>query len=263
MRAALLAAAMGRRRRAAAFTPASFAGLALWLPTSLATVTIDGSNRMSAHADQSGNAKNATQATAIRQPLYTASDALMGNAAAVTSDATRYMATPSIDLTTAYTYAFAGRITGAGVCGLFRQASTVDTLADGWCMYVNAPNGTLIWGRSSAATWFRQSPASTWPTDTTHVIIVVWDGTDHTGTHCRMWIDGTEIVLATTGLAGAFTLPAANPIWPGAGYSSGALTSLLNGAAAEQVLYNRAITTAERNTLGTYLAAKVGKVWTP
>lgn len=56
-----------------AWTPAQLANKVVWFDAATAsTITVDGSNRVSAWADRSGNGSNATQATGAKQPLYEA-----------------------------------------------------------------------------------------------------------------------------------------------------------------------------------------------
>jgi hypothetical protein len=63
------------RPRATGFNPKSIAGLAVWLDAGApASLTFNGST-ISQINDQSGNARNGTQATAARQPSYSATDA--------------------------------------------------------------------------------------------------------------------------------------------------------------------------------------------
>lgn len=55
----------------AAFSPMQLSNLALWLDGSdLATLTIDGSNRVSQWDDKSGNGMHATQGTTMEQPVF-------------------------------------------------------------------------------------------------------------------------------------------------------------------------------------------------
>lgn len=55
-------------------TPSSFSGLILWLDaTDTATITKDGSDKVSAWADKSTSSNNFVQATGANQPTYTAS----------------------------------------------------------------------------------------------------------------------------------------------------------------------------------------------
>lgn len=56
------------------FTPQRLTSLALWLDASdFATITKDGSNKVSQWNDKSGNGNNAVQGTGVNQPTYVAS----------------------------------------------------------------------------------------------------------------------------------------------------------------------------------------------
>lgn len=70
---------------AAAFTPASLTGLALWLKADAGT-TLDGSNNLTDWADQSGNGNHATQATVNLRPNLVAN--LVGSLPGVRFDGT-------------------------------------------------------------------------------------------------------------------------------------------------------------------------------
>jgi hypothetical protein len=60
------------------FSPSELGNLSYWLDADDATtITKDGSNKVSAWNDKSGNAKHATMATASRQPTYVASDSVL------------------------------------------------------------------------------------------------------------------------------------------------------------------------------------------
>jgi len=92
--AALLTVALAAQ--AEDWTPAEIA-TALWLDASdVGTITQSG-GAVSQWADKSGNAKHATQATGSRQPVYTASDAMLGGRPSVGTGglAGKYFWTPS------------------------------------------------------------------------------------------------------------------------------------------------------------------------
>lgn len=58
------------RPTASGFSPRSISGLALWLDASDSSRVVLNAGNVSQIADKSGNNRNATQATAARQPLY-------------------------------------------------------------------------------------------------------------------------------------------------------------------------------------------------
>lgn len=58
-------------RRSTAFSPASISGIAWWLDAADSTsVTLDGSSNVSAWADKSGNGRSVVQATVLSRPSY-------------------------------------------------------------------------------------------------------------------------------------------------------------------------------------------------
>jgi hypothetical protein len=60
---------LGSQSATPAFTPADISGLALWLDaTDATTITLDGSNNVSAWADKSGNSNNAPQSSTTLRP---------------------------------------------------------------------------------------------------------------------------------------------------------------------------------------------------
>ena len=68
------------------FSPSELGNLSYWLDADDAsTITKDGSNKVSAWNDKSGNAKHATMTTASRQPTYTASDSVLNGKPSVKS----------------------------------------------------------------------------------------------------------------------------------------------------------------------------------
>ena len=67
-------------------SPSELSNLSYWLDADDAsTITKDGSNKVSAWNDKSGNAKHATMTTASRQPTYTASDSVLNGKPSVKS----------------------------------------------------------------------------------------------------------------------------------------------------------------------------------
>ena len=68
------------------FSPSELSNLSYWLDADdISTITKDGSNKVSAWNDKSGNAKHATMATASRQPTYVASDPVLNGKPSVKS----------------------------------------------------------------------------------------------------------------------------------------------------------------------------------
>jgi hypothetical protein len=85
------------------FAPTDIAGLQLWLDASDASsVTLDGSNNVEQWNDKSGNARHATQATALLRPAY--STAAVNSLNAVTFNGTSHrVATGSFSVSQPYT----------------------------------------------------------------------------------------------------------------------------------------------------------------
>jgi len=230
------------------FLPTDLTGLALWLDlNSGARITLDGIDRWE---DRSGNNYVAVQDTVLNRPGFSAS-ALGGQGALVWQEQiTQFMTMPVaqdsiLDLKTDFTFYTIARLDGAA--SIFTLLSR--NITDGY--------------------EFRASTLS-------KLEAVVSDGTPQTDTSADS-IGGFQILEIHYDVGGTINFTA-NGV--SLGTATNTLTSITSNAAdmfigargpgtspwlgetAQYIIYNRLLTTEERNQVGTYLADRYGFVWT-
>ncbi|MFM7769928.1 MAG: hypothetical protein ACKO8Q_05160, partial [Bacteroidota bacterium] len=221
-------------------------GLAIWLKADAGvSSSVDGAY-LSSWQDQSGNNKNATQATSSAQPRFR-KGILNGNSAIETTSGTRYF---NIDLSgisnsnfTVITVAQRTNTnTGQFLLGV-QQASPVG-MHVGW-----ANDNTARFGQGTT-TINKSSTAYNLSTETPRVLIAELNST--TGRTLNEYIDG---VLTTATNANTSTISiASNTGVIGRGYS----TTGFSGYIGEVIVYNRVLTSLERQQILTYLSIKYG-----
>ena len=254
--APIRAARVGVRRNAVtvtAFVPTSLSGLALWLDAGQITGAAD-ATAVATWQDRSGNARDATQITLAKQPIYRSTGALLtpsgkpvvqfdgvssqlvsaspsgfptGNA-----DVTMFVVfettTTSINTQVAFSYGVAGT----------RQAPHVG---------ISGSATTALFGAYADDLAF----AETNPLNTFHVSSYVYTSADTT---VRGLVDG--------GVNSGSRVLAAAPNWGVGPFYVGGFFGLsgfyVMGAIAEVVVYSRALSTTERQQCEAYLKAKHG-----
>ncbi len=240
------------------FTPLSIANCRLWLKADTG-ITMDGGSRISAWADQSGQSNHATQATGALQPLYVADDAALNNHETVEFDQTRYMTTPSIDLTgnPGFTIAFVARRAASDpntFVGLHRQASDAFSANGGNCIYTYLSNQAIYWANCQVANWHNTETGLFNP-DTKHIVIARTQFSGGLASNASIRFDGIEATIVQSGFLPVAT---ALPIWIGGGYSDGAGVAMMSGAELERIIYAGRITDDECGDLETYLSDRSG-----
>jgi hypothetical protein len=147
--------------------PTDLAGCVLWLDaTDLASITMDGSNRVSQWNDKSGNANHAVQLTDANKPVYNATGMLGGHpcldwlAGAV---AARRLVTPAIALTA---YSIFSVLQGSSTLGGYAFVHNADT-ANGCYMLAGIEASlrtirTSISDRNIASTFLVGKKAVAW-----------------------------------------------------------------------------------------------------
>ncbi len=241
----------------APFSPTDIAGCVLWLKAD-AGITMDGANRVSVWADQSGNSNDATQATGARQPLYVAADADFNSFATVEFDQTRYLPTPSIDLTSdaGFTIVLTARRAASDpslFVGLHRQAADAFTASGGNCLYTYL-NNMCFWTNCQSANYL-DVPAGLFPPASKRILIARTAFAAGLDSNPSLRFDAVEAAVTSIGMPPPAT---ALPIWIGGGYSDGAGNALANGADAERIIYNRRLNDAECGLLEAYLSDRTG-----
>lgn len=236
---------MAGRGIAAPFSPSDIAGLQLWLKADAITGLVDG-DPVGTWADSSGNARDATQATAAAKPLYKVS--IVNGKPVVRFDGVDDLLTVASFAQPAEWTAFAvaAKVTGTSVDAIlntdngggsrhaqqlrFSGNSTVQSIA------FNTAPGAFTDGEGGTNTGFQ-------------VLSAV-----RSAAAVQAWVNGTSGgSTATTGT------PAAPSVAAWLGMTSGASTSEnLTGDIAEILYYNSALSTADRDAVESHLGAKYG-----
>jgi hypothetical protein len=222
------------------FSPADISGLALWLDAADASsITLDGSNNVEQWNDKSGNARHATQATALVRPNYIFAERnglnvvrhTSANLAVVTANQsaeTFYGSTRNevtLFLVWKYTSGNAGVVVGKGGNAVFMSSSNV----------ISQWNGTTYGSTAFAASTSWRSTVSR------------YDGPN--GLH-DSWANGTKVATQTN-----FTSLA---VVAGSDYrlrtNNDAVSQ--NMDLAELLVFNRPLTDSEVGQMNTYLNSK-------
>ncbi len=242
---------IGRSTQERRFTPASLPGLILWLRADLG-ITLAGS-KVSAWADQSGNGNDFTQAVDARRPTFTASDANFNNQAVVTGSATTFLASAA---------PMGGGLAQTTVLAVFRDASAAigllleagPTFPTAGGLMVDLTGGANCDVYTYGATGFGGRRAAA-VTNTKYHKAFVFDhanaATVPPVVYSQGAVEATSNIgaTATNGNSAALT-------WNVMGRSGGGAS--FEGAAAEFIAYNRALTAAEALQLYAYTSARYG-----
>lgn len=238
----------GRRRGASApsFAPGDLAGLQLWHDaTDAASVTLNAGNVAQIN-DKSGNARHFSQATASQQPAYVSGEYIQFENGAAGKDFLTSGGNASTIISTTDNTIFVVLRADAGQLGNglnYIQIGSFSGLAsNGTGLRVRMWNGTV--GQSDRALTLSE--------ETKYIITVRRYG--GATTLAASANGGTEVTGATVGsvtsLAAPWDIPAPDSA-PKAAYRF-----------YEQLCYNVALSVAEVNQVGQYLATKHSLTWT-
>ena len=237
------------------FTPAQLPNLALWLNASAVTGKSDG-DAMATWADQSGNGRNATQATGTKQPLYKTN--IVNGKPVLRFDSTDDCLTASaIDLT------------GTPAVSLFVVTATIGSATDRVVFETssnfNANVGSFILFRDTSnkvnvdvkgnTVGASQCIGTTSVTSAATVLTGVYDMSLSALLEAQLYVNGTAEGSHTGSVENTanFGTHAIN-----IGSRNNGASLPLGGDIAEIILYSRALSTAERQQVERYLGAKYG-----
>jgi hypothetical protein len=226
--------------------PAAFSGLALWLDAKQITGVANGA-ALATWNDLSGAGHNATQTTLANRPTYQ-STAMNGQPGIRFDGSNDYLAIAGSVVTGAQarTVFVVGQPTVGGNKGFVDLGNGSAT---GRAFMLSAEYGVRA---ASGNALFNQAATVGVPA----LYVVQLNGT--TTTSLSAWVNGTALGIAsavsatidTTG-SGAVGAYAANP----------AASTNFAGDIAEVVVYNRVLSTSERQSLEQFLAGKYGVSW--
>ena len=206
-------------------------GLAVWLkadsihPNDASQGRIYGSNSfVTQWNDQTGNRQHAAQATAASQPQYLAND--LNGLPTVKWDGTSKFLRGGVDTTIKTIFA---------VCKKDAEATSLDGL---FCASPSQDNQNL---RGNATVWNAVSNGSSNSADFAHLGPIHVNGAD-SAAHNSQW----HILMEES---------TSSP-WFAYQLGQTAYNRFFNGRIAEIILYDRSLTTEERNAVGGYLADK-------
>jgi len=222
------------------FLPPQVGNLVSWLRADMG-ITLNGSN-VSAWADQSGNGNHVTQATAVKQPTYVASDASYNGLPTVSFGGAQSMNTaallPSSPIAQPITMILAGQTHqspgGSFLCEFSGTRFLFYYTTIGPDLRVFA-NGSELLDNVNVA-------------DQKHVYAAQFNGAAS-----ALYIDNSQ-TAAASGTVGAGSLTDL-----AVGSESGT-ANFLTGKIAEVIVYNSVISPIQRSTLFAYLGSRYGIV---
>lgn len=216
------------------FDPKTISGLAVWLDASKASsITLNGSN-VSAWADQSGNGRDATQATAANQPSYSTA-ALNGKNVVVAQDSSRVMKTAAFLAGLPQTVFVVASTTGTNQ-GIF-QRGAINNVHALWRTTTN-----FVARRGSGA------DATATPSDGYKVFTCVF-----TKTLSRIFVGNTQGTDNTSDLSGTVADSTDNRTL--ALFNLDSALGLVGGI-AEFLYYNASLSASDQDKVRSYLSKK-------
>ena len=247
------------------FAPNKIAGLALWLKADAITGLADG-DAITTWTDSSGNGRNATQATAEAKPAYKAS--IIGGKPVARFDGGDYLATASPVVTSAMWQ-------GAASYTMFVVANPVSVASEQ--VLVGAWNSADEWGlgrvcintRTQSSFEISVRDNTNRAQDIYNLLNVITDAngvyvvtrTPGTGTDKfnLRWngITGTTTSHSSGVITGVFSNTATTIAARAAG---GVVLNHFTGDIAEIIIYDSALSDANRQAVEAYLSAKYGIV---
>lgn len=225
------------RPKASGFTPKGIANLSVWLDANdSSTITLNGST-VSEWRDKSGNGRNAVQATAASQPVY--STGQVNGLPALTMDAARSMSVPSWAFSDAATVFYVFRHSGGNSGAIFQRGG------------VNAAHATLLEGVAPnlqvIARHFdsKDSASASIGQNTYRAGMSLYSGLKS-----QVFINGTAATASATGTTREGNSYAMNL------FGLSATLYRLNGGVAELLYYDRDLSVSERRKVNDYLSKK-------
>lgn len=225
------------------FEPPDIGGCLVWLDASRIVGLSDG-DPVATWVDSSGNSKDATQATGTKQPSYQTNE--KNSLPVVRFDGGDGLATPNITIGPRTIFAVY-KATGAG---FIYEISTDSNGGNGGYLYTETGNSIFV-TRGGTGSGKNYMPAVSRADGTWRYVSHVFDGTD--ASHV-LFENGVSTALAAGSASGnPGTATISQPVYVG---SRGAAAVFLTGDIAELIIYNTALSTADRQTVEAYLAAK-------
>jgi hypothetical protein len=253
-----------RRAGGAAFDPSRLAGLQLWLDASdTSSLTFNGST-VSEWRDLSGNGRHYSQSTAANQPNgtgrtqngrrvldFTGSSRLVGNAA--TLNLARNIGALSVFAVAKFDDTSPAVAEGGRYVFMISRSdnATSARIVLGCAGFVTPSNGFTVFGRRNDADVFASAASAS---DTNPHVLHAF--ADYANTTARLFVDGTNTASNTSFLTAGNTQNA-NSLTSSIGFDGGTANHL-DGFAGEVVVFQRVLSTAERQALELYLGQKWG-----
>ena len=233
-------------RPSSTFSPRSISGLALWLDASDSSRVVLNAGNVSQIADKSGNNRNATQATAARQPLYQA--ALQNGRNGVRNDKAESFLQFDSPLGTAMTLFYAGK---------------PSTQSNSYILGGNTSDTGILSRFNNGGTirdyeWWNGGGSDRLIIATSQAGFSVIGLTHQDEGPIFTYVNGAQ--TNTKGTASA-TITGTSLKILGAANTAGSAPA--NNEYGEFLLYNRVLTTTERQRLERYLAARWGITLAP
>ena len=235
--------------QAPGFLPSSLSGMKLWLRADMG-VTADGSNRVSAWADQSGNGNNFTQGGGSSKPLYVASG-LNGLPHIDFNQATSHLAGPALSalmaasgktvvivytVDTASTTGAADAYLGNGVMGQSTEYFGVGVTTSGGSVRVLASTYPSAWKTA----FFSIAPAPY-----SSALFVFHDGV-------TLGVEDISLVSGSIGAGATGSLTATTYL------GRNSTPNYFDGKISEVITYNRQVSGAEYTALRGYINGRYG-----
>jgi hypothetical protein len=225
----------------AVFSPDQLAGLDFWYDA--AAITADDDDPIAQWDDLSGSADHLVQATGADQPLY--KTAIRNSLPVVrfdgTSDFMRNSALTARSAQTIFIVAIKRSEPGAGMRGLMDRAAA--SAAIGTNSTAVATN--WVWNANSAAGFSDTGiPSTSW-----HIVSI------------RV-VDATSMTFRAEGGAATATVNPDDAVTTGTRITTGHSTNFSDVDVAEIIGYSSALSAADHDSVGEYLATKWGFTWT-
>lgn len=194
------ASSVGRFNRrgigsASSWRPTQLSGCVLWLRADLG-ITKDGSDKVSAWADQSGAGNNVTQATGTKQPTWVAG--ALGGQAALSFDGGDVLASAPSNWAAYSTISMAMVFVKDNAAASVAFSHGVPSSSNGlaWWQDVGAAGRYSVAVDSSGATW-TQRAASGYSAGTNYVALMTVDTSLAAASEVTLRVNGTAVTLGT------------------------------------------------------------------